>query len=208
MFLAYRQEREYLESDGEHVGSMTLVVRASCGDTRPCNPASLAPAIREAVGSLDRSVPVTDIQTMEDVIAGANARPRFTLVLLATFAAVALVLAAVGIYGVISYAVSRRTHEIGVRVALGASPGAVVRLIIAQGMRVVAVGVAIGLAGSLLASRLMTQMYFEGETLNDKDRFLQGVTRKDALIARYGTPSGPQEPNALVATWNIVLIAG
>jgi protocatechuate 3,4-dioxygenase beta subunit len=58
------------------------------------------------------------------------------------------------------------------------------------------------------ASRLMTQMYFEGETLNDKDRFLQGVTRKDALIARYGTPSGPQEPNALVATWNIVLIAG
>ena len=58
------------------------------------------------------------------------------------------------------------------------------------------------------ASRLMTQMYFEGEALNDKDRFLQGVTRKDALIARYGTPSGPQEPNALVATWNIVLIAG
>ena len=160
VFLPYLQEREYLQSDGGHVGYMTLIVRASCGGARECDPASLAPAIRDAVGSLNRSVPVTDIQTMEDVITGANARPRFTLVLLATFATVALVLAAVGIYGVISYAVSRRTHEIGVRVALGASPAAVVRLIVAQGMRVVTVGVAVGLAGALIASRLMTQLVY------------------------------------------------
>ena len=97
---------------------------------------------------------------MDDVIAGATAGPRFTLVLLATFAAVALVLAAVGIYGVISYAVSRRTHEIGVRMALGASPATVVRLIIGQGMRVVGAGVITGLAGALLATRLMTSVVY------------------------------------------------
>jgi putative ABC transport system permease protein len=160
VFLPYSQEREYLGSDGGHVGYLTLVVRVSCAAARACTAASLGPAIREAAASVNRAVPVTDIQAMDDVIAGANARPRFTLVLLATFAAVALVLAAVGIYGVISYAVSRRTHEIGVRVALGASPATVVRLIIAQGMRVVTVGVAIGLAGALVASRLMTTLVY------------------------------------------------
>jgi putative ABC transport system permease protein len=81
-------------------------------------------------------------------------------VLLATFAAVALVLAAVGIYGVISYAVSRRTHEIGVRMALGATPRNVVRLIIEQGMRVVMVGVVAGLIGALLVTRLMTNVVY------------------------------------------------
>jgi len=165
---------------------MTLVVRASCGGARACNPASLTPAIRDAVGSLDRSVPVTDVQTMEDVIASANARPRFTLVLLATFAAVALVLAAVGIYGVISYAVSRRTHEIGVRVALGASPSAVVRLIVAQGMRVVTVGVVIGLAGALLASRLMTQLVY-GVRVTDPMTYVgvAALLGAVALVASY-----------------------
>ena len=116
--------------------------------------------MRDAIGSLDRAVPVTQIQTMDDVIASANARPRFTLVLLATFAAVALSLAAVGIYGVISYAVSRRTHEIGVRMALGATPADVVRLIIEQGMTVVAGGIVAGLAGALLVARLMTTMVY------------------------------------------------
>jgi putative ABC transport system permease protein len=186
VFLPYLQEREYLETDGGHVGYMTLVVRASCTGARACHPASLAPVLRDAVGSLDRSVPVTDIQTMEDVIAGANARPRFTLVLLATFAALALVLAAVGIYGVISYAVSRRTHEIGVRVALGASPATVVSLIIAQSMRVVAVGVAIGLAGALVASRLMTQLVY-GVRVTDPTTYagVAALLAAVALVASY-----------------------
>jgi putative ABC transport system permease protein len=160
MFIPYRQEQQYLGSDGGHVAYMTLVVRASCATGVRCNPASLAPAIREVVGSQDRAVPLTEVQTMDDVVAGANARPRFTLVLLATFATVALMLAAVGIYGVISYAVSRRTHEIGVRMALGATPATVVRLIIGQGMRVVALGVIGGLAGALLVTRLMTSMVY------------------------------------------------
>jgi putative ABC transport system permease protein len=188
VFLPYLQEREYLESDGGHVGFMTLVVRASCGGAR-VQTGGARSAIRDAVGSIDRSVPVTDIQTMEDVITGANARPRFTLVLLATFAAVALVLAAVGIYGVISYAVSRRTHEIGVRVALGASPAAVVRLIVGQGMRVVTVGVVIGLAGALVASRLMTQLVY-GVRVTDPVTYA-GVARLLGAVASWRAISQP-----------------
>jgi putative ABC transport system permease protein len=185
VFLPYSRA-DYLESDGGHVGYMTLVARASCSAVKACNAASLAPALRDAVGSLNRSVPVTDIQTIDDVIAGANARPRFTLVLLATFAVVALVLAAVGIYGVIGYAVSRRTHEIGVRVALGASPATVVRLVIAQGMRVVAVGVVIGLAGSLVASRLMTKLVY-GVSVTDPLTYagVAAVLAAVALVASY-----------------------
>jgi putative ABC transport system permease protein len=160
VFLPYLQDHMYLESDGGHVAYLTLVVRASCASGAPCRAASLAPGIREVIAAIDRSVPVTTIQTMEDVVAGATARPRFTLVLLATFAVVALVLAAIGIYGVISYAVSRRTHEIGVRIALGATPAGVVRLVIGQGMRVVAVGIVVGLAGAILLSRLMTTVVY------------------------------------------------
>jgi len=139
---------------------MTLVVRAACPVARPCNPTALASAVRETIGGLNRSVPVTEVQAMDDVVSGANAGPRFTLVLLATFAVVALLLAAVGIYGVISYAVSRRTHEIGVRIALGATPTSVVRLIIAKGMRAVVIGVFVGMAGALLTSQLMTKLVY------------------------------------------------
>jgi putative ABC transport system permease protein len=186
VFLPYLQDRMYLQSDGGHVAYMTLVVRAACASGAPCEPASLAPGIRDAIGSIDRAVPVTTVQTMEDVVAGATARPRFTLVLLATFAAVALVLAALGIYGVISYAVSRRTHEIGVRIALGATPLGVVRLVIGQGMRVVAVGIAVGLVGAVLLSRLMTTVVY-GVRVTDPLTYgavaalLAGV----ALIASY-----------------------
>jgi putative ABC transport system permease protein len=160
VFVPYLQDRMYLESDGGHVAYLTLVLRASCVVGAACDAGSFAPSVREAIGGIDRSVPVTTLQTMEDVVAGATARPRFTLALLATFAAVAVVLAAVGIYGVISYAVSRRTHEIGVRIALGATPRGVVRLIIGQGMRVVAVGILAGVAGALALSRLMTSVVY------------------------------------------------
>jgi putative ABC transport system permease protein len=160
MFVPYLQNSMYLESDGGHVAYMTLVLRGSCAPRGPCDVGSLAPSVREVIAALNRAVPVTAVQTMDDVVSGANARPRFTLVLLATFAVVALVLAAVGIYGVISYAVSRRTHEIGVRMALGATPSIVVRLIIGQGMRVVAAGVVAGLGGALLGTRLMTNVVY------------------------------------------------
>jgi len=97
---------------------------------------------------------------MGEVLAAATQEQRFTMRLMAAFAGLALLLAAVGIYGVISYAVSRRTHEIGVRMALGATPRNVVRLIIGQGMRVVMAGVAAGLIGALLVTRLMTNVVY------------------------------------------------
>jgi len=160
LYFPYLQDKTYLQRDGGFVGYMTLMLRASCRTAGSCNPAALAPSLRETIALVNRTVPVTEVQTMDDVVSGANARPRFTLVLLATFAAVALVLAAVGIYGVISYAVSRRTHEIGVRVALGASPMTVVRLVVGQGMRVVAAGVVAGVAGALVVTRLMANLVY------------------------------------------------
>jgi putative ABC transport system permease protein len=185
LFLPFLQSRDFLEGDEAHRAYMTLVARAACSRGR-CLAGSLVPAVREAVRSLDRAVPVTDVQTMSAVIDGANARPRFTLVLLATFAGVALFLATVGIYGVISYAVSRRTHEIGVRMALGATPANVVSLIIGQGMRVVLGGVVVGLAGALLVTRLMTTVVYgvrvtDPLTYGGVAALLVGV----ALVASY-----------------------
>ena len=186
MYLPFLQSPGYLQGDGAHRGYMTLVVRAACLPGERCAPAAHVPAVRQAVASLDRAVPVTEVQTMTAVIDGATARPHFTLVLLATFAAVALVLAAVGIYGVISYAVSRRTHEIGVRMALGATPANVVSMIIGQGMRVVVGGVIVGLAGALLVTRLMTS-------------FVYGVRVTDPLT--YGGVAALLVGVALVASY-------
>jgi putative ABC transport system permease protein len=123
---------------------------------------------------------------MAEVVQLATARPRFTLVVLATFACVALVLAAVGIYGVMSYAVSRRRHEIGVRLALGAAQGVVVRMIVREGMTVALTGTAVGLAAALLLTRSMASLLY-GVTATDPLTFgvvsltLLGV----ALFATY-----------------------
>ena len=160
IYVPWLQEETYLTSQGPHVGYMSLVVRADCGARTDCNPASLAPALRAAVWSLDRNLPVAELRTMNEVVSEANARPRFTLVLLAAFAGVALVLAVVGIYGVMTYAVSRRLHEIGVRLALGAEPFAMVRMVVREGMSVALTGAAIGIAGALLLTRLMSGLLY------------------------------------------------
>jgi putative ABC transport system permease protein len=160
MYLPYLQTRRYLEGEGGHLAYMTLVVRASCERRGPCNPAALAPAVRDAVGSLDRAVPVTEMQTMEEVVAGANARPRLTLVLLATFAIVALVLAAVGIYGLLSFSVVQRRHEIGVRIALGASRSEVLKAVVRDAAVLAAIGVAIGTAAALALTRGMRSLLY------------------------------------------------
>jgi putative ABC transport system permease protein len=186
VYLPYLQARSYLEGDGGHVAYMTLVARTSCDRGVRCQPASLATPVRELIAAIDRAVLVAQVQTMDDVAAGATAKPRFTLVLLGTFAVVALLLAAVGIYGVISYAVSRRTQEIGVRMALGATRANVAGLIIGQGMRVVGVGVAAGLAGAFALTRLMTAMLY-GVRATDPLTYL-GVAvllAAVALVASY-----------------------
>jgi len=123
-------------------------------------PATLVPALRAALRELDASLPLSNVRSLDEMVSASLASRRFTMLLLAAFAVVALLLALAGVYGVLSYAVSRRTNEIGVRMALGATRGDVLRLIVGQGMRPVVQGAALGVAASLLLSRLMTSMLF------------------------------------------------
>jgi putative ABC transport system permease protein len=162
IYLPFLQNRSYLEGSGAHVAYQTLVIRTS-GEA-----AALAPAVRHAVWSLDGNLPVSEVQTMDAVVARSTAQPRFNLFLLATFAAVALVLAAVGIYGVMSYSVSRRTHEIGLRMALGARPGDVLGIVVGQAMLLATIGACVGLVGALTLGRFMSS-------------FLYGVQPSDPL---------------------------
>ncbi|HJQ32684.1 MAG TPA: ABC transporter permease [Pyrinomonadaceae bacterium] len=133
---------------------MTLVVRTS-GD-----PVALAGPLRERVRELDRDQPVGNVKTMEAWVAESVASRRFSVLLLGVFAAVAAGLAALGLYGVVSYSVAQRTHEIGLRVALGARPRDVLRLVIRQGMALTLLGTAAGLLAALALTRLMSSLLF------------------------------------------------
>src|SRR6266542_912146 len=133
---------------------MTLAVRTSV------EPLNLVNAIRQEVMALDRNVPIASVRTMEQIMATVTVQPRFNMILLGIFAAVALVLAAVGIYGVLSYSVTQRTHEIGLRLALGAQQGEVLKLVVRQGMILALLGVAIGLAASFALTRLLTGLLY------------------------------------------------
>jgi putative ABC transport system permease protein len=124
------------------------------------DPAALAPAMRATIHALDGSAPVSEVQTMERVVAEATGQSRFYLVLLGTFAAVALVLAGVGIYGVMSHAVSRRAREIGIRMALGAERSEVIRMVIWQGMFSALFGLALGLVAALGLTRLLANLLY------------------------------------------------
>ncbi|HZS04924.1 MAG TPA: ABC transporter permease [Blastocatellia bacterium] len=125
------------------------------------DPPALAPAIRSQVLAVDPDQPVSNFRTMEQLISTSVAQPRFQTRLLTIFAAVALALAVVGIFGVMSYAVSQRTHEIGIRMALGAKRGDILKLVIGQGMVLAASGVAVGLAVAFALTRVMRNLLFE-----------------------------------------------
>jgi predicted permease len=141
-------------------GWLTLVVRTAV------EPRSLASAVTAAVQAIDPEQPVTDIETMEQHAGDALTHARFTMLLLTAFAALALLLSAVGIYSVLAYAVRRRTREIGIRMALGAQRSDVIRLVVGQGMRPAFLGLGIGLAGSLVFGRALSSLVF-GVSPND-----------------------------------------
>jgi len=121
---------------------------------------SLANGYRQAVSSLDPTLPVIRLQSMEDAFGAAIVRPRFLTLLLSIFAGLALVLAAIGTYGILSYLVSQRTQEIGIRMALGADRSGILKLVLARGLTLSAIGLALGLLGSLAATRLLRTMLF------------------------------------------------
>jgi ABC-type antimicrobial peptide transport system permease subunit len=132
-----------------------LVVRVT-GD----NPAAVTAGVRTAIRRIDPTAAVGDVRTMPDVIAQSLGRPRFYFSLLGTFAAVAMVLALAGLYGVLSYAVAQRTREIGIRAALGSSRSALIRLVTGEGVRLVATGLLLGLIGGVAVTRLMVFMLY------------------------------------------------
>jgi putative ABC transport system permease protein len=123
-------------------------------------PMTLAQPLKQAIASLDRNVPLSNPATLADIVADSIEQPRFLAELTAAFALLALTLAAIGIYGVMAYVVSQRTTEIGVRMALGASPGEVFRLVVADGLKLTAAGFAIGAAASLAGARALTALLF------------------------------------------------
>ncbi|HEX8144776.1 MAG TPA: ABC transporter permease [Pyrinomonadaceae bacterium] len=133
---------------------MTLVVRTSS------EPAGMIGAIRDQVLALDRDQPVFGIRTMEQRLSKSVAQSRFVMMLLAVFSGLALVLAAVGVYGVMAYSVTQRTHEIGIRMALGAQTGDVLRMVVGQGMTLACVGVAIGLLAAFALRRVMSGLLY------------------------------------------------
>jgi len=143
---------------------MTFVVRTAR------DPASLIPQIRTEVSAMDKDVPVADLSTLESWVAEARAPTRFLLALSSTFAGLALVLAAIGLYGVVSFSARQRTREIGVRVALGASDRDVRRLILGQGMIVAAIGIVLGLGASLAVTRVVSS-YLVGVSATDPVTF-------------------------------------
>ena len=136
---------------------MTIVARTQS------DPASMTAAIKQQIWKVDSRLPVTRVETMEEVSAASFAARRFNMLLLTIFSALALVLAAVGVYGVMSYAVTQRTQEIGVRMALGAQMSDVVKLVLRGGLGLAFTGVILGLGGAFALTRLMRSLLFAVE---------------------------------------------
>jgi putative ABC transport system permease protein len=135
-------------------GSMTLILRSAI------DPAALTSESRGVIASIDKDQPVFGIATMQELVRNSVSTRRISFIVMGAFSGLALVLAAIGIYGVISYSVAQRAHEIGIRVALGARPGDVLRMVLGQGAKIAAAGVVIGIVASFVLTRLMTNLLY------------------------------------------------
>jgi putative ABC transport system permease protein len=162
-------------------GYITYLVVRTASD-----PEQVAAAIRREVEQIDPYQPLTAIQPLEQYVSRALARPRLYAVLLGAFASLALLLAAIGLYGLMAYAVRRRTHEIGIRMALGAQPQAMLRAMLGQGARLAAIGLALGVLGAMALTRFVAA-------------FLYGVTATDAMT--FGTVAALLGAAALIAVY-------
>jgi putative ABC transport system permease protein len=149
------QEQLYLPFAQLPWGNMNLLVRTAVA------PKSIISAIRAQVAAVDPDQPVTKIQTAEELMDNSRSQPRFTMLLLGVFSATALALAVIGIYGVLSYSVAQRRQEFGIRLALGAEHGDILRMVVRQGLTLAMVGIAIGLIAGLLLTRLMASMLYK-----------------------------------------------
>lgn len=145
----------YLSSRQYAFGIMTYVVRTTA------DPARLAPAAVRVVREIDPQLPVSAVRPLDEVFSESIARPQLTAVAMGVFAAAALLLAALGVYGIVAYSVSQRTREFGIRVALGARPGQIIGMVVGQNLRVVAVGLVLGLACAVPATRLLRGLLFQ-----------------------------------------------
>jgi putative ABC transport system permease protein len=163
VYMTMRQRAAAIDGMGLE-RQMALAVRTSI------EPLDLVKAIRQEVGALDRSIPISSVRTMEQILSTVTVQPRFNMILLVTFAVVALVMASVGIYGVLSYSVTQRTHELGIRIALGAGQGDVMKLVVSQGMKLALIGVVIGVASSFFVTRLMAGLLY-GVSVTDPATF-------------------------------------
>jgi putative ABC transport system permease protein len=162
------------------VPEMSFVIRTKNG------PSNLVAAVQHEVYAIDKNQPVSHVRTMEQVVSEATTQSRFNMLLLAIFSGVALVLAAAGIYGVMAYSVAQRTHEIGIRIALGARPSDVLRLVIAQGARLTLIGAVVGLLGAFILMRVLQSLLY-GVSATDPLTFI-GVAvllTVVALLASY-----------------------
>ena len=181
----------YTASSQDAFGGMSFVIRTTI------EPTSLTTAIRQAVQEVDKAQPVSDIRTMENIVSDSVTQPRFNLVLLGIFSSIALLLSAAGIYGVTAYSVTQRTHEIGIRLALGARPSDVLKMVVGQGMLLIMMGIGIGVLASIFLTSLMSTLLF-GVSATDPMTFalvaliLTGVALVACLVpARRAAKTDP-----------------
>jgi putative ABC transport system permease protein len=173
---------------------MTILVRTQN------DPSAIVPSLRKAVWSIDPNQPIADVSTMEQIVADSIAQPRLSMLMMGLFGALALILAAVGIYGLLSYAVTQRTQEMGIRMALGARVKDVLGLILKQGMMLVLIGEVFGLVGAFALTRLIRTLLF-GVTPTDATTFVvvSAVLTGVALLACYFPARRATKVDPLVA---------